>query len=47
LRHAAAADPEELDLVVERRVLAIVQGPDHVVGGGEIFVAVSIILAFA
>ena len=35
LRDAAAADAEQLDLVVERRVLAIVQRADDVVRRGQ------------
>ena len=42
LRDAAAADTEQLDLVVERRVLAIVERADDVVAGGERFVAVQL-----
>ena len=42
LRDAAAADAEQLDLVVERRVLAIVQRADDVVRRGEVLVAVQL-----
>ena len=42
LRDAAAADAEQLDLAVERRVLAIVQRADDVVRRGEILVAVQL-----
>ena len=34
--------PEQLDLVVERRVLAIVQRADDVVGRGEVLVAIQL-----
>src|SRR5476649_470060 len=42
LRDPAAADAEQLDLVVERRVLAIVERADDVVAGGQRFVAVQL-----
>ena len=42
LRDAAAADAEQLDLVVERRILAIVQRPHDVVRRGQRFVAIQL-----
>ena len=42
LRDAAAADAEQLDLVVERRVLAIVERADDVVAGRQRFVAIQL-----
>ena len=42
LRDAAAADAEQLDLVVERRILAIVQRAHDVVRGGEVLVAIQL-----
>ena len=42
LRDAAAADAEQLDLVVERRVFAIVQRPNDVVRGREVLVAIEL-----
>ena len=42
LRDAAAADAEQLDLVVERRVLAVVQRADDVVRRREVFVAIEL-----
>ena len=42
LRDAPAADAEQLDLVVQRRVLAIVQRAHHVVRRREVFVAVEL-----
>ena len=42
LRDAAAADAEQLDLAVERRVLAIVQRADDVVRGGKALVAIQL-----
>ena len=42
LRHASLADAEQLDLAVERRILAIVQRADDVVRGGEALVAVEL-----
>ena len=42
LRDAALADAEQLDLAVQRRVLAIVQRADDVVRRGEAFVAVQL-----
>src|SRR5204862_506833 len=42
LRHVAAADPEQLDVARERGILAIVQGPDDVVRGGEALVTIEL-----
>ena len=42
LRDPAAADAEQLDLVVERRILAIVERPDDVVRRGQVLVAVQL-----
>ena len=42
LRDAAAADAEQLDLVVQRRVLAIVERAHDVVRGRERFVAIEL-----
>jgi len=42
LRHAAPAHAEQLDLVVERRVLSVVQGPHDVVRRGEVLVAIEL-----
>src|SRR5829696_4661289 len=42
LRDAARADPEQLDLAVERRVLAIVQRADDVVRRREVLIAIQL-----
>ena len=42
LGDAAAADAEQLDLAVERRILAIVERADDVVRRGEAFVAIEL-----
>ena len=42
LGHATTADTEQLDLVIERRVLAIIERPHHVVSRGEIFITVQL-----
>src|SRR5262249_52456426 len=42
LRHAAAADAEHLDLIVQRRILAVVQRPHDVVPGRQGIVAIEL-----
>src|SRR5690606_12686153 len=42
LRHTPAADAQQLDVAVERRVLAVVERADDVVRGGQILVAVEL-----
>ena len=42
LRDAALADAEQLDLAVQRRLVAVVQRADHVVRRGQRFVAIEL-----
>src|SRR6185503_13254173 len=42
LRDAPGADAEQLDLVVQRRILAIVERADDIVRGGKVLVAVEL-----